>query len=369
MIGANQLDFWHHASKICDGVRPRWAEFAKQWFMAFLFFCLFFLILTVDYVPLSHDFRSTAVASIAAATIAAAVPMSLFAMLRKPLRHAFSRLNWPETSAKLNAVIAICALLVVIGFLIGTDRLERSRISAAADAALRHFNVTTYGDDLDNSRFDRTLAEFEWARDRLSSEMPAMRFKTPIELHIFETLNDYHVSTGRQLSGGSMVCDPDGAVVFVPLEEAIDPLAENDFTQIPVHEMAHAMLCHTIGRTAFYSVPLWFHEGLAQIYENESHQKRIYRIVNRSIVWRKRHDLMRPEEFCHFRFVGSHSEIRMFYRTSMEFVRYLKRDHGHQRLLALIDDVRQGTAFTESLAVRFGGTCETLYAGWLASWR
>ncbi|MXZ02143.1 MAG: hypothetical protein F4Y88_00235 [Chloroflexi bacterium] len=309
------------------------------------------------------------VASIAVATLAAVVPMSLFAMLRKPLGHVFSRVNWPETSAKLNAVIAICLLLIVIGFLIGMDRLEQSRIRAASDAALQQFDVTTYGEDLDISRFDRTLAEFEWARNRISSEMPATHFKTPIDLHIFETLNDYHIGTGRPLSAGSMVCDAEGAVVFVPLEEAIDPLAENDSTQTPVHEMAHAMLCHTIGRTAFYSVPLWFHEGFAQIYENEGRQKRIYRIGNRSIVWLKRHDLMKPEEFCHFRFGGSHSEIRMFYRTSMEFVRYLKHYHGHQGLLALIDDVRQGTAFTESLAVRFGGTCETLYAGWLASWR
>lgn len=312
------------------------------------------------------------VAAIVASTLAAVVPPCLFIVLRKRIRNVFSRFNWPKSSAKLNAALAVCTFLFLISFPIGmlvADRLERTRTNAAANAALRQFDVTTYGEDLDVSRVDRTLAEFEWARNRLISTMPAKHLGTPIALHIFETLNDYHIGTGRRLSRGSMVCEPDGAVVYVPLEKAIEPLVENDFTQIPMHEMVHAMLCHTIGRNAFYSVSLWFHEGLAQIYENESHTKRIYRITNRSIVWFKRHDLMKPEVFCHFRFSGSHSEIRMFYRTSMEFVRFLERRHGHQSLSELIDDVSRGSAFTESLVNRFGGSCETTYSEWLASWR
>ena len=350
----------------------RWLEIARYWPVWFLLCGPLFLFLTIDWVPLGRNFTIVLASSLVAAACTSLLLSPLLIEASVWLASRFNRIRLPERSTKYRAVMLLGLILFVIGFplsLFVSKEIQQSRINAADDAARREFNVTTNGEGFDKSEVDRTLAEFHWARDRLRLEWPHPTLSSPISLNLFENWEDYLVGTGRKWSGGSMVCQPTGAVIYVPLEEVVNESTETDLTQVPMHEMAHAMLCQFMGANAFYSLPIWLHEGLAQIYENESKPKRLYRVVNRLVTWFSRQTMMTPEAFCEGQYGDSHSEIASFYRTSMEFVRALESNHGRPKLMAIVDDVRREIAFNDSLLGNFGGTCETLYSEWLDSWR
>ena len=56
--------------------------------------------------------------------------------------------------------------------------------------------------------------------------------------------------------------------------------------------MVHATWCQSLGRSSFESIPRWFHEGMAQWYENQGWRQFPDRAMNRGAVWMDRGNLL-----------------------------------------------------------------------------
>ena len=80
-------------------------------------------------------------------------------------------------------------------------------------------------------------------------------------------------TSGFEWSGGYTSCQEEGVTVGVPLENASNVLEELPASRTPLHEMVHATWCQSLTRDLFRSIPRWFHEGMAQWYENEGRRQ------------------------------------------------------------------------------------------------
>ena len=244
--------------------------------------------------------------------------------------------------------------------------MERISRSDDADSALRSF-APFYDPGIDDHRLERTLAEFERARRSLAKEWSVPAGTPPITLYLFKGIDEYRESRGLNWSSGYAECRRNEVVIAVPLEEASSLLNEEHHSGIPLHEMVHGIMCQLTGQGAYRSIPAWFHEGIAQFYENSGRTKFMERALNRTGVWWKRDNLLASDAFCSGWREIPRVAVALFYQTSWEFVRSLESKHGRRAINSIIYDVTEGAAFEDSLTRRLGGTCTTLYKEWVKS--
>ena len=237
--------------------------------------------------------------------------------------------------------------------------------SEDADAALEFFEEARATQKIEWTNLQHTLAELERARYRLEGEWSASRDDLTISLRLYTDIREYRTALDREWSVGLVHCHTIGATIHIPVESPSEMVEPSSNT--PLHEMVHAIMCQSLGRSAFLSMPRWFHEGIAELYAGEGLYSIEKRVRNRFRVWLNRQDLLTPDKFCSYRVDGPEDEISLFYATAWEFAISLDGSYGRSVLTELIDLVAAGETFEGGLLDRFGSTCSELYGKWLFS--
>lgn len=295
-----------------------------------------------------------------------ALPVATRLSLITPRRASRSD-EWMKRHPCKAALILTVAILLIVGVAISPRIIEHRSRGGDAEAALQSF-VPIYEAGVVPGRVERTLAEFERARSHLADKWQVPDASPPISLYLFRDIREYKAymaSSGREWSGGYATCLDDGATIGVPLEDASNVFDESPASHTPLHEMVHATWCQSLGQSSYRSIPRWFHEGMAQWYENQGWRRFPERAMNRWTVWMDRGNLLSATEFCGYTSGGSRAEIKLLYGTSWEFIRSLESGHGIQSLNAVVEDVGAGKSFGDSLRDRLGGSCTDLYAIWI----
>ena len=322
---------------------------------------LFFLeALVVELIPLGPWFRwMVAVVAPVVAVLAA------FWLMRLEPRASDLLRRLGRVANAMPRPLALVLLFAIMTASLSPRLVEYFSRASDAEAALQEFYVI-YSPNVEPPRVERTLAEFERARRRLEGQWPTPPKESPtISLRLFRNLREYQAVFGSGTwSVGGMRCEENGAVIGVPLEEASTFLSEEHPSRTPLHEMVHATMCQSLGTQAFYSIPSWFHEGMAQLYEGEGFTQLDERALNRFTVWFKRGDLMTPEEFCRYMPRSSPAGVSLFYATAWEFARSLEARHGRDALNAVVSEVASGRTFEDSLQTHLSGACTSLYGDW-----
>ena len=351
-----------------------WASNGLRWLILAAFFCAVWFFFAAGQIPLGPQFK---IATVGAPVAGIAVPVAMVLigwLLRK---------RWPKSELKqkgrkfklrgfsrreylAGAVIAAIAIVVCWASLEVWISIKDGRIASRAETARQEFEVFLYGDRFESAQVNQTLAELQEAYEHLGRELPKQIREDPISVHLFRDLQEYRTITATPGAFGSVLCNATGTLLAIPLEDIPELLSEDE-SRTPVHEMVHALTCQALGPEATHSVSRWFHEGMAQLYESDGPGK-FNGTVNRIMVWFKRHDLMSAHPFCSMSTWASQGEKKLFYRTSMEFVRTLESQHGRDKLIAVIQGVQDGEPFEQSLHNNLGGPCDELYEKWLASW-
>ena len=294
-----------------------------------------------------------------------ALPIATSLALIKPRRASRSD-EWMKCHPRKAALILTVAILLLVGVAMSPRIIEHRSLGGDSEAALQSF-FPVYGAGVDPAKVDRTLAEFERARRHLADKWQVPDTGSPISLYLFRDIREYKAymaPAGFDWSGGYASCLKDGVTIGVPLEDASNVLEESPASRTPLHEMVHATWCQSLGRSSYSSIPRWFHEGMAQWFANEGWREFPERAMNRWSVWIGRGSLLSTTEFCGYTSGGSRADIRLLYSTSWEFIRSLEAGYGIQSLNEVVDDVRSGKSFNDSLLDRFAGSCGELYAVW-----
>ena len=353
--------------------RLRWVSSGICWVILGVLFCAIWFFLAAGQIPLGPQFK---IATIGALVAGIAIPvggMLIGRLLRK---------RWPKRTSKQQArkfklrglsrrrYLAAAAIIVVaivacwISLEIWTS-IRDGRTTSRAEMARQEFEVFLHGDGFEQAQVNQTLAELQEAYEHLKRDLPKQIRANPISIHLFRDLQEYRTTTAKPTAFGSVLCSNTGTLLAIPLEDI--PVLSEDESRTPMHEMVHALTCQALGPEANQSVSRWFHEGIAQLYQSDGPGK-FNGTINRMMVWLKRHDLMAAHPFCSASTWMSQAEMKVFYRTSMEFVRTLESQHGRDKLIAVIKAVQEGQTFNDSLHTHLGGTCDELYKRWLASW-
>ena len=297
-----------------------------------------------------------------------ALPVATRLSLIKPRRATRSD-EWMKRHPRKAALIFTVSILLIVGLAMGPRFIEHRSRGGDAEVALQYF-VPIHEEGVDPAKVERTLAEFERARNHLADKWQVPDTSPPIPLYLFRDIREYkaYMATfGREWSGGHATCLDDGVTIGVPLEDASNVFEESPASRTPLHEMVHATWCQSLGRSSYRSIPKWFHEGMAQWHANEGWRQFPERAMNRWAVWLSRETLLSAPKFCSYTSGGSRTDIRLLYSTSWEFIRSLEAGFGIQSLNAVVEDVGAGKSFDDSLRDRFGGSCTELYASWSQS--
>ena len=342
----------------------RWLWKAISVAVPFVTFLFLIGLTAVELIPLGPGFGMLAFIVPVMAVVATILIKVIPAISAGSRRRAQARPA--RRRRELLALIPLLALLVIAAAIIAPTMFDRLSRNADAKSALDSF-VLEQRQDVEAHGLERTLAELERARRSLSEEWTVPDDAPPISLEILQDIESYRRTRDEGWSTGFVMCNEDGVTIVVPAESASGMLREYQHSGTPMHEMTHSVICQIVGREAFFSIQLWFHEGMAQFYQNEPATKLFDRAFNRIIVWLKRDDLPSPERFCDYRLDGPGHEIELFYQTSWEFVRSLEAESGRATINAIVTDIAAGETFDHGMERRLGGVCADLYAKWTES--
>ena len=224
------------------------------------------------------------------------------------------------------------------------------------------------GPEFEEHAMNQTLADLERSYQRLRTlwVLPEEAEKIYVELH--RDIQSYWQSTGNLGAGGHLRCTERTPVIFIPLEEAPSTSGTHTSFRTPMHEMVHALMCQSVGADAFNSIPRWFHEGMARRFQFEGLSQIKKRLDNRTTLWQWKDELPAQEDFCIHGLLGlTGGQKSLFYRTAHEFIRFIESEHDLKTLNLIVDDMRNGKMFDESMTERLGENCLELYSSWKES--
>ena len=338
-------------------------------------FNLIYLTLVTDTVVLGPNFRTGVIAAVALG----AATSALFTKLAAPgictiIQSATWRrhLSWAR-----KVTLIICFAAAVSAYITATviwNGVNNIKIAQDVRTASDSFQITLVGRGFDNSRTPRTIAQFQEARNHIEPRLPPPQAIKPIVLRLYPNLREYRDQTKMHLADASMRCLPTRAEIWAPLSPLPNPINFAGGSGAPVHETAHALVCHTLGTEKFHQIPNWFHEGTAETFRSETRTK-FLRAMNRTRLWlAPEQSVPSPERLCLGHPGNTADDKNWFYLTALQFTQYLESQLkpeppvGKPLLNRVITNLQAGQNFEGSFAQIFQKNCQEIYKHWLQTW-
>ena len=348
-------------------------------------FNLIYLTFVTDTVVLGPNFRTGVMAAVALG----AVTSALFTKLATPrIWTIVQSATWRRhLSGARKITLIICFAAAVSAYITATviwNGVNNIRIAQDVRSASDSFQITLVGRGFENSRTPRTIAKFQQARNNIEPRLPPPQAIKPIVLRLYPNLREYRYQTQMHLADASMRCLPTGAEIWAPLSPLPNPVNFAGGSGAPVHETAHALVCHSLGTEKFHQIPYWFHEGTAETFRNETRTK-FLRAMNRTRLWlAPEQSVPSAERLCLGHPGNTADDKDWFYLTALQFTQYLEStlqarpqpdsstNPQSTRITPMLNQVIQhlhsGKDFQESMLDIFGADCQDLYENWLRTW-
>lgn len=274
-----------------------------------------------------------------------------------------------DKTVALWALAAIITSVAAIGISVLVREYNERMNEVNAQEARRYFMTLSYlggGPEFDEHAVNQTLSELHESHSTLMGIWEGRPNPDKIQVDLFRDAKHYRQSTGLNHSSGHILCFNNKAIISIPLEKPPSASESDIYSTTPKHEVVHALMCQSMGSEAYHSTPRWFHEGIAERYQNAGLTQGavVTRILNRARVWWKRKCIPSPEEFCRLNQRNDDEKITLFYATALEFIRHLESKHDMQTINQIPKDVAKGAKFKENLLKRLGGHCQDLYGQW-----
>jgi hypothetical protein len=133
----------------------------------------------------------------------------------------------------------------------------------------------------------------------------------------------------------------------------------------PKHELVHAAVCAMVGEEGMSSIPLWFHEGVADFLASDGLSRIQIRNHAKSVVWRTRNSLPAAAAIC--RTTPGHLDMlpETFYPVAEQFVGALTARYGPEWYVLVLDRMTGTVDFDGAFEAATGGSCEAEYERWV----
>ena len=242
-------------------------------------------------------------------------------------------------------------------------RLETLERRAKAEAGFATHGtgnfVARYDPSSDAGQVQLALTILEDAYSEVTSDL-GLSPRTPAQVVLYGGAEFQHV-TGAHSWVGALY---QGGVLRVPIRnlERHRSTAERVLT----HEFTHHVL-----RERTPSLPIWWHEGIAQYLEDppETSARRRADVLDQLRYQRKHARLLTLEEMQRIVItrVANAGTAKLYYAQALAFVGWLADTHGAGALPTFLSTLGSGTDLDGAARRAFGGTQAELWKAWLAA--
>jgi hypothetical protein len=186
-------------------------------------------------------------------------------------------------------------------------------------------------------------------------------FQGPIRVELAATDAEFRRRAPRAPAWAAAIARPRAATLVVRLP-ATGPRTGTDVTSVLRHELVHLFLPQRVG--GFDRVPLWFEEGLAQVFGARILPVDLARLKMAGAAGR----LFTLSSITN-RFPEDRSAAALAYTQSESLLNYLVDRGGIDRLRGMLDRIRETGDFERSLRDVYWLDTAELEAEWIASIR
>jgi hypothetical protein len=255
-------------------------------------------------------------------------------------------------------ILAAIVLLMVAGSYFTRTLNNKSLLAAAND----DFDTIIHG-AITQKQVDYTMLQLEKGLKRIidSSGIDPARISV-IRVELYPDLVQLQRITGLEhWASGFTLYGQDGPVIHIPV--VVD---ESGINETPEHEVVHAVMYQKAG-DQIGKLPLWFKEGVAQYISEMGFFKLLSRDTTRLQLWSDKDSLFTTADFKTYSpddSAATEKEIRLFYDSADEFIRYLTDVYGFDLPWRIADAVTGGSSFEQTLAGVTGTSFEGCYSDW-----
>lgn len=252
--------------------------------------------------------------------------------------------------------------LVALAVILFGRYLDNQRLYAVAQ---EQFEVQRFG-DVEEEGIRNTLTEMESELLRLRQSSGASNCLQRIQVEIYGPGSPVEKPAALpEWASGLVRIEKRTPIVTVP-----SALPEGFWTQTvfayPVtlsHEIAHVVAFEILGPNRMSAIPVWYHEGFAQVESLSGFHRLSERARCRHYLWENRavipgYDELRIWSAC------SEGQLLLSYCCAFEWFRYLRAVGGEARTLEVFRQVALGLSFEEAFAGAFGTTSPESYDEW-----
>jgi len=264
----------------------------------------------------------------------------------------------------LDIILVVLLCLAITSGMWAHDRSVRN--NQLLDAH-QHFSVVIHG-DVSEQRVNNTLIELEKQLSRLRSKYKPTNTYSIIKVELYTDYEQLKEETsGSEWAGAFVIFESGKPVIHLPAEQG-----GNFFTRLPAtttsgHELTHVVMHELVGPELMATIPLWFHEGLAEYESKRGFQNSGKRVLTRLSLWLCKSKVLDNDPIILHAPTSSETSI-IFYSASYEFVDYIVSKHGGDTPQRILNDmVVQGKSFEDAFRDEVGSTLDETYQRWVSS--
>lgn len=212
----------------------------------------------------------------------------------------------------------------------------------------------------------RAAWRIERFRQALIALVPGARLESPVPLTVMviespQAFQSFLWSSGRYKVGGYFSSEPDAAHIVFPVWEGSFGMS------VVFHEYTHFLMQRTMG-----DAPIWFNEGLAELYSTFGGNDRDSRAllggpITHHLQFVRHQTLLPLGEMLSAdgaaKYFRRDRDRAAFYAQAWALVHYLVVGDGGKRaqaMLGFINDQRRGVPFQEAFSKHFGVTTDQM---------
>lgn len=274
----------------------------------------------------------------------------------------------PSPTGRQLLAIVVTVVLISLAIWLGLRFHMSAEDRALLDRAQQHFSAIVHG-TISTGRVESILIELEGEYERLHKRYALPTYRSLVEVNLYSNVTEFQLSTGRPSKAlGFTTCLLHGPVIYLPVDEKGGKSLDQYSYSTPEHEMVHAVICDLAGRQQAYSIPLWFHEGLAECESLKGLSNIWERLDSRWYLWRHKSETMPVEAFLSTTSPYPGEEETIFYISSFEFMRYITNRFGEQIPWNILKKVAEGETFDTAFKhmTNYDSTYE--YEEWLRTY-
>lgn len=218
--------------------------------------------------------------------------------------------------------------------------------------------ITVFSYDQPESFARQVLETSEAALDRLARQV-GVSIEFPIKVVVYNSREDMRpalVFRGEVFEGQIVTL---GTVVA---EDIVILLGSDPQLEVTIfHELTHVVLAQATDNP-FTAMPAWLNEGLASYNEGEVRSG-----YDRALASACRSDRLMSVRSLTSSTVGP-EQVTLFYAQSRSLVEFLLEEHGREKMLQLLQAIREGNLIDDALEEVYGfhqDGLEALWRGWL----